>query len=55
MRIQDIPPSPELEFIECPRCGQPVLMDNLSRQWNEWVQVCQCESCGSFEVGCHAL
>jgi hypothetical protein len=55
MRAQDIPPSPEPEFIECPRCGQPVLKDNLSRQWNEWAQVCWCESCGSFEVGCHAF
>jgi hypothetical protein len=53
--VQDIPPSPEPEFIKCPRCGQPVLKDNLSRQWNEWGQVCWCESCGSFEAGCHAF
>ena len=55
MHVQDIQPSPEPEFIERPRCGQPVLKDNLSRQWNEWGQVCSCESCGSFEAGCHAF
>jgi predicted RNA-binding Zn-ribbon protein involved in translation (DUF1610 family) len=55
LHVQDIQPSPEPEFIECPRCGQPVLRDNLSRQWNEWGQVCSCESCGSFEAGCHAF
>ena len=55
MRVQDIQLSLDPELIECLRCGQPVLMDNLSWQWNEWVQVCRCESCGSFEVGCHAL
>jgi hypothetical protein len=55
VHVQDIQPSPDPEFIECPRCGQPVLKDNLSRQWNEWGQVCWCESCSSFEVGCHAF
>jgi Hemerythrin HHE cation binding domain len=55
VHLQDIQPSPEPEFIECPRCGQPVLKDNLSRQWNEWGQVCWCESCGSLEAGCHAF
>ncbi len=55
MHVQDIQPSPEPGFVECPRCGQPVLKDNLSRQWNEWGQVCWCESCGSFEAGCHVF
>ena len=55
MQVHDIQPSPEPEFVECPRCGQPVLKDNLSRQWNEWGQVCWCESCGSFEAGCHVF
>ena len=55
MHVQDIQPSPEPEFIECPRCGQPMLKDNLSRQWNEWGQVCWCEPCGSFEAGCHVF
>jgi hypothetical protein len=35
VHVRDIQPSPEPEFVDCPRCGQPVLMDNLSRQWNE--------------------
>ena len=55
MRVQDIQPSPEPGFVECPRCGQPVLKDNLSRQWNEWGPVCWCEPCGSFEAGCHVF
>lgn len=55
MRVHDIPPSPEPEFIECQRCGQPVLKDNLSRQWNEWGQICLCEACGSFKATCHVL
>ena len=55
MGVQDIQPSPEPEFIDCPRCGQPVLKVNLSRQWSEWGQVCWCESCGSFEASCHAF
>ena len=55
MRVQDIQPSPEPEFIECPRCGQQVLKNNLSLQWNEWGQVCWCEPCGSFEAGCHVF
>jgi hypothetical protein len=55
VHVQDTQPSPNPEFIACPRCGQPVLKDNLSRQWNEWAQVCWCESCGSFEAGCHAF
>jgi len=55
VQVHDIQPSPEPEFVECPRCGQPVLKDNLSRQWNEWGQVCWCESCGSFEAGCHVF
>jgi hypothetical protein len=32
-----------------------VLKDNLSQQLNEWGQVCWCESCGSFEAGCHVF
>jgi hypothetical protein len=34
---------------------QPVLKDNLSRQWNEWGQICLCESCGSLKAGCHVF
>jgi hypothetical protein len=55
LHVQDIQPSPDPEFIECPRCGQPVLKDNLSRQWNEWGQICLCESCGSLKAGCHVF
>lgn len=47
--------SPKPEFIDCPRCGQPVLKSNLARQWNEWGQVCWCESSGMFDPGCHAF
>ena len=46
---------PRSEFIDCPRCGQSVLKDNLSRQWNEWGQVCWCESCGAFDSNCHVF
>jgi hypothetical protein len=55
LHVQDIQPSPDPEFVECPRCAQPVLKDNLSRQWNEWGQICLCESCDSFKAGCNVL
>ncbi len=46
---------PGSEFINCPRYGQPVLKDNLSRQWNEWGQISWCEPCWAFDSNCRVF
>ena len=43
------------EFTDCLTCAQPVLEDDLPRQWIELGQICGCQFSGSLDSECHVF